>query len=281
MTTTAYVADTTLGLSPAEAEAQGIHLVPMQIIVDGTAYRDYLEFTPAAVTQAQRSGAKVTTSQANPADLEALYQHLLERFDQVVSVHVSSKLSGTVATARLIAERFLDANGRPRVLVLDSLSLNAGLGYVLEAARQAIQNGVPLEKLEAAVDSVRQQVRALVLPHSLDGLLRSGRISGLQHFVGSILRLVPLLVIEDGLVKPLERVRGFHHALERMAAAFQRLYPAGARVTLAHADNPEAIELLHELLRKEGVVLEGVREAGPAVSVHTGPGTVALFAAPR
>ena len=276
MTRTAFVADSTIGLSPPEALEQGIHIVPMQIIVDGIGYKDFGEFGPERVNAAQRAGQRVTTSQANPADLDDAYASLLERHDRVVSVHVSSKLSGTAATARMIAERY-----GGRVTVIDSLSLNAGLGYVLEAARQATADGVPPERLEAAIAELRRNVHGLIVPRSLDGLLRSGRINGLQHFVASMLKLVPLLHLQDGAVVPLERVRGFHNALERLAVAFHRLYPSGARVTLAHADNPEAVQTLAELLRKEGVVLEGVRQAGPAVSVHTGPGTVALFAAPR
>jgi DegV family protein with EDD domain len=275
MKRTAFVADTTIGLSPSEAEARGIHLVPVQVIVDGVPYRDLFEFTPEALRRAQLEGKRISTSQVNPADFETLYSSLLERFDQVISVHMSSKLSGTYATAKLIAARFAD-----RVCPIDSHSLNAGLDYVLEGVRQAVDAGVPNHLLETSIGPLRDQVRGLVLPKSLDGLLRSGRIGGLQHFVGTLLRLVPVLLLEDGLVRPLDRARGFQAALERCVEDFRRLYPHGARVTLAHAENLPVVETLQTLLRKEGVILEGVREAGAAVSAHTGPGTVAVFAAP-
>lgn len=275
MKRTAFVADTTIGLSPSEAEARGIHLVPVQVIVDGVPFRDLFEFTPEALQQAQQGGKKISTSQVNPADLERLYSNLLERHDQVISVHMSSKLSGTYATAKLIAERLED-----RVCPIDSRSLNAGLDYVLEGVRQAVNAGVPNHLLETSISPLRDRVRGLVLPKSLDGLLRSGRIGGLQHFVGTLLRLVPVLLLEDGVVRPFDRARGFQAALERCVEDFRRLYPHGARVTLAHAENWPAVERLQALLRKEGVILDGVREAGAAVSAHTGSGTVAVFAAP-
>jgi DegV family protein with EDD domain len=275
MKRTAFVADTTISLSPSEAEARGIHLVPVQVIVDGVPYRDLFEFSLEALRRAQHEGRRISTSQVNPADFEMLYSSLLERYDQVISVHMSSKLSGTYATAKLISERFAD-----RVCPIDSYSLNAGLDYVLEGVRKAVDAGVPNHLLETSISPLRDRVRGLVLPKSLDGLLRSGRISGLQHFIGTLLRLVPVLLLEDGVVRPFDRARGFQAALERCVENFRRLYPNGARVTLAHAENLPAVERLQALLRKEGVILEGIREAGAAVSAHTGPGTVALFAAP-
>jgi DegV family protein with EDD domain len=271
----AFVADTTIGLSPSEAETRGIHLVPVQVIVDGMAYRDLFEFTPKALRRAQLEGRRISTSQVNPADLESLYSSLLERHERVISVHMSSKLSGTYATAKLIAERFAD-----RVQPIDSFSLNAGLDYVLEEVRTAVAAGVPNHLLETSISPLRDRVRGLIMPKSLDGLLRSGRIGGLRHFVGTLLRLVPVLLLEDGVVRPCDRARGFQAALERCVEDFRRLYPHGARVTLAHAENLPAVERLQALLQKEGVILEGVREAGAAVSAHTGSGTVALFAAP-
>jgi DegV family protein with EDD domain len=275
MKRTAFVADTTIGLSPSEAEARGIHLVPVQVIVGGVPFRDLFEFSPEALRRAQLEGKRISTSQVNPADFETLYSSLLERYDQVISVHMSSKLSGTFATAKLIAARFAD-----RVWPIDSYSLNAGLDYVLEEVRKAVDAGVPNHLLETSIGPFRQAVRGLVLPKSLDGLSHSGRINGLQHFIGTLLRLVPVLLLEDGVVRPVDRARGFQAALERCVEDFRRLYPHGARVTLAHAENWPAIERLQTLLRNEGVILDGVREAGTAVSAHTGPGTVAVFTAP-
>ncbi len=275
MSRTAFVADSTLGLSPQEALERGVHLVPQQVILEGRSYRDYVEISPEEVIQAQLAGQRVSTSQIAAPDLEALYQSLLEKFDRIVSVHVSSRLSGTYATACKVAERF-----GQRVKVLDSLSLNGGLSFVLEEARRKLAAGVAWEKLEEAVAPLVAQVRGFVLPATLDYLHRGGRIGGLQHFVGSLLKLLPLLEVREGLVQPIERARGWHKGLQRLALAFHKAYPSGARVVLAHAYNPQGLEALREQVCLEGVVVEDVRACGPAVAAHTGPGTVALFAAP-
>jgi fatty acid-binding protein DegV len=117
---TAFVADTTINLSPSEADSCGIHLVPVQVIIDGVAYRNLYEFTPDVLRRAQLEGRQISTSQVNPADFETLHSSPLERYDQVISAHMSSRLSGTHATAKLIAARFAD-----RVCPIDSHSLTS------------------------------------------------------------------------------------------------------------------------------------------------------------
>ncbi|WP_337870085.1 DegV family protein [Meiothermus sp.] len=276
MERTAFVADSTLGLSPKDALKQDIYVVPQQVILEGQSYRDYVEMTPDQVIQAQLAGKKVSTSQISAADLEALYKDLLEKFDRIVSVHVSSKLSGTYSTARKVAEQFGN-----RVKVIDGLTLNGGLSFVIEEARRKLAAGVPWERLEEAIAPLVQRLRGFVLPATLEYLHRGGRIGGLQHFIGSLLKLLPVLEVRDGLVRPLERARGWHKGLQQLAEAFHKAFPEGARVVLAHAYNPQGVEELRKLISQEGVVIEDVRECGPAVAAHTGPGTVALFAAPR
>jgi DegV family protein with EDD domain len=167
-----------------------------------------------------------------------------------------------------------------RVQVLDSMSVNAGMGYVLEEARRRLAEGVSWEGLEAAITPYRARVRGLVLPATLEYLKRSGRVSGLRFLLGSLLKVLPILEFKDGLAQPVERVRGFHRGLTELAQRFRAAFPSGARVTLAHVENPQAVKELSDLLKSEGVVLEGVRHVGAGVTVHAGPGAVALFAAP-
>jgi len=272
---TAFVADSTLGLTPADAQEKGIHLALAQVIHGGQSFRDYAEISTEQIVQLLRAGKKLTTSHTSLADLQTLFETLLTTHDRVLCVLTSSKLSGFVATANLAAQNF-----GSRVLVVDSRSVNAGMGYVLEEARKKLAEGVPWERLEEAVAPFRARVQGLILPETLEYLRRGGRITGLQFFVGSLLRVLPILELQDGLVKPVERVRSFHRGLEQLVLRFRKAFPKGARVTLAHVENQPALESISGLIRKEGVVLEGVRPAGAAVTAHAGPGVVALFAAP-
>lgn len=273
---TAFVADTTLGLSPEEALEKGIHLVPVQVIHGGRSYRDLLEIGPEEVLALLEKGERLSTSQAAPEDLRATYERLLLDHDRVLSVHLSGKLSGTVATAQAVARAY-----GGRVQVLDSWSLNGGLWLVLEEARRLLQQGVAWERLEAAVAAYRKRVLGYVLPKTLTYLHRSGRIGGIARFVGGLLRILPVLLVREGQVEAGPRVRGFMEGMHKMAELFRKDFPEGALVHLAHAGNPEGARALGELLRAEGVEILSVLNAGAAVSVHAGPGTIAFFAGPR
>jgi DegV family protein with EDD domain len=273
---TAFVADTTLGLSPEEALEKGIHLVPVQVIHGGRSYRDLLEIGPEEVLALLEKGERLSTSQAAPEDLRATYERLLLDHDRVLSVHLSGKLSGTVATAQAVARAY-----GGRVQVLDSWSLNGGLWLVLEEARRLLKEGVAWEALEEAVAPYRKRVLGYVLPKTLTYLHRSGRIGGIARFVGGLLRILPVLLVREGQVEAGPRVRGFMEGMHKMAELFRKDFPEGALVHLAHAGNPEGARALGELLRAEGVEILSVLNAGAAVSVHAGPGTIAFFAGPR
>jgi DegV family protein with EDD domain len=273
---TAFVADTTLGLSPEEALEKGIHLVPVQVIHGGRSYRDLLEIGPEEVLALLEKGERLSTSQAAPEDLRATYERLLLDHDRVLSVHLSGKLSGTVATAQAVARAY-----GGRVQVLDSWSLNGGLWLVLEEARRLLKEGVAWEALEEAVAAYRKRVLGYVLPKTLTYLHRSGRIGGIARFVGGLLRILPVLLVREGQVEAGPRVRGFMEGMHKMAELFRRDFPEGALVHLAHAGNPEGARALGELLRAEGVQILSTLQAGAAVSVHAGPGTIAFFAGPR
>jgi DegV family protein with EDD domain len=273
---TAFVADTTLGLSPEEALEKGIHLVPVQVIHGGRSYRDLLEIGPAEVLALLEKGERLSTSQAAPEDLRATYERLLLDHDRVLSVHLSGKLSGTVATAQAVAWAY-----GGRVQVLDSWSLNGGLWLVLEEARRLLKEGVVWEALEEAVAPYRKRVLGYVLPKTLTYLHRSGRIGGIARFVGGVLRILPVLLVREGQVEAGPRARGFMEGMHKMAELFRKDFPEGALVHLAHAGNPEGARALGELLRAEGVQILSTLQAGAAVSVHTGPGTLAFFAGPR
>ncbi len=273
---TAFVADTTLGLSPEEALKHGIHLVPVQVIRGERGYRDLLEITPEEVLALLEKGERLSTSQTAPEDLRATYERLLKDHDRILSVHLSGKLSGTVATAQAVARDYGE-----RVKVLDSWSLNGGLWLVLEEARRLLRQGVTWERLEEAVAPYRARVRGYVLPKTLAYLHRSGRIGGLARFVGGLLRILPVLVVRDGQVEAGPKVRGFAEGMRKMAELFRQDFPEGALVHLAHAGNPEGAKALGALLKAEGVEVLSLLNAGAAVSAHAGPGTIAFFAGPR
>lgn len=270
----AFLTDSAIDLTLAELDAMGVAVVAQQVIIDGQSYRDVLEISQAEVIAAQLAGKKMSTSQVNPADFTDKYEELLQNHDAVVSVHVSSKVSGTVNTAKMIAKEF-----GGRVHVIDSLSLNAGMKYALLKTQELVNEGVDLDRLQEALNPYISQINILVLPNTLEWILKSGRISTIQHFAASLLKILPLLVMEQGEVRPLEKARGFPKGIARIGEHLHRRYQK-ARITLIHIANQQAVDELRHLVTSEGIVIDGVQSLGPAIGVHGGPGIIGIVAAP-
>lgn len=270
----AFLTDSGIDLTLEELDAMGVALVAQQVIIEGQSYRDVLEISQAQVIEAQLAGKKMSTSQVNPADFTNQYEALLQTHDAVVAVHASSKVSGTVNTAKMMAKEF-----GGRVHVIDSLSLSAGMKYALLKTQQLVEEGVELDHLQEALNPYVNQVAIFVLPKTLDWVLKSGRINTMQHFAASLLKILPLLIMEQGEIRPLDKIRGFPKGIVRISEQLHKRYQQ-AHVTLIHTANPEAVEELRHLIISEGIIIDGVQNVGPAIGVHGGPGITGLVAAP-
>jgi len=271
----AFVADSTLGLNPGRAKALGIHLVPARVRIGKRDLADYLEASPAEVARAFAEGRPIQTSAPAPGAFAEVFERLLAEHDRVVAVTVSRKLSGTFESASLAARPF-----GGRVLVLDSMALNAGLRFLIEAARRWLAEGLAFEALPARAEAYARRIVGWILPASLEGLYRSGRIGNLTRVVGKVLRVLPVLELREGRLYAAGRVRGFSRGIQALARRYAPLAPR--RVALAHAENPRAIAELREAIEALGGQVDPiVHDAGAAVTAHGGPGSIGLIVAPE
>jgi DegV family protein with EDD domain len=203
MSRVAVVTDSTAYLPAGEAEAHGVTVVPVHVLVAGQAFDDGVDITPDDVAAALRDYRPVTTSRPNPEAFLAAYAAARDAgAEAVVSVHLSSEISGTAGSASLAA-RESDVD----VTVVDSRSIGMGLGFgVLAAARRAAAGA---EAQEVADVARRTSGAASVLFYvdTLEYLRRGGRIRAGSAAIGTALSIKPLLTVDDGRVVPLEKVR--------------------------------------------------------------------------
>jgi len=269
-----YAADSTLGLSPERARALGIEVVPVTVTIGEQTLKDYVEADPRVILDALARGERVTTSGPSPETLAHRFESWLGSHDRVVLATVSSELSVTYSTARLAARPF----GK-RVAVLDSRSLNAGLRFTLERARYELARGTPFETLAQAVAPFTARIGGWILPGSLTALYRSGRIGGLTRMIGGILSLLPLIELKEGRLAAAGRVRGWRSGVRRIVRLARAMQPS--RVVLAHAEHPKAVEALKAQLASAGVRVDPiVHDAGAAVTVHGGAGSIGVLVLP-
>ncbi|GAA4359066.1 DegV family protein [Angustibacter luteus] len=275
----AVVTDSTATLTDHDLQGLDVRVVPLQVVVGRTAYDEGVEITSAEVAAALRAGTPSSTSRPSPQLFLDAYTAAAEAgADSVVSLHISAALSGTYESAVLAAR-----DSPVPTEVVDSRSMGMGLGYlVLQAARSAA-DGQDAATIAAASRERARTSRAFFFVATLEHLRRGGRIRPTAAFVGSALAIKPLLVLDDGIISPLEKVRTSSRALARLAdLAAAQIGPGPAEVAVHHLDALERAQALADGLaaRLPDLGPIEVRDAGAVIGTHVGPGMVAVVVVP-
>jgi DegV family protein with EDD domain len=224
-----------------------------------------------------------TTSQPSVGDFLAVYEPLLEQGSDIVSIHISGGISGTVRAAEQardqLAERGIDPG---RLVIVDSASVCAGVGLLAIAAANAIKEGADAQAAAARARALRAELNILFAVDTLEFLRRGGRIGGAQAWIGSALKIKPILAIESEIV-PIERVRTWGRAFERMVDHLAALREDGNdRFFVQHIQAADQAEKLAQ--RGEAIYgrpPEFVSEMGPVIGAHVGPGILGVSGIPR
>jgi DegV family protein with EDD domain len=273
----AIVTDSTADLIPELVAQHAITVVPLTVNLDGRSYLDGVDISAAEFYQKlQQSSSHPTTSQPSPGQFKESYERLLADHDEVVSIHISSKLSGTMGSAQQAAAMI----GGERVQVIDSEFASMPLAaLVLVAATRAAQ-GAAAPEIVADVARVREATRCFFAVATLEYLRRGGRIGAASALLGSVLQIKPILAIEDGQVVPLERVRTHERALHRLVELVQAVdREQGLCLVIGHAAAEPAALALAERLEPNAETLV-IQPLGPVVGAHAGPGTVGVAVYP-
>jgi DegV family protein with EDD domain len=273
------VTDSTADIPRSVREKLGIEIVPLVVHFGDEAYLDNVELSPEAFYRKLRMSAVLPkTSQPSPAQYFELYERLVGEGKTVVSIHLSSAMSGTCQSAR-IAQSMLEGKGD--VTVIDSRSASYGYGMGVVAAAERAAQGASKEEVIAAFERVRREMRLYFLVDTLEYLHKGGRIGRAAALFGTLLHIKPILTIDDdGYVAPLEKARGTKRAVSRIAELLEPEF-GGRPVELAMVDTPGQTEMadrLKELLLERLDVRRFFQsEIGPVIGTHAGPGTVGVF----
>jgi DegV family protein with EDD domain len=276
------VSDQGMDLSPAQSAGLKIHTVPLQITLNGKTYIggqdiDYVTFYQIL----SDTGAFPTTSQPSPGDFAEKYRELAKTDPDILSIHLSSGLSGTYNAARLGADMVPEA----RVTVLDSKTLSGSLGWQVEAAAHAVQAGWEMGDVIKLVDQVRESSQTLFTLAELKYLIHGGRISHLKGLLASVLNLKPVIGVakDDGKYYNWGQASTFKRAIQRMAELAAEKFQSGIpmRVQLIHGNNPDGISMLKEKVSSLlDCHFDDVIPVAPLLGAHTGPSVVGIGLAP-
>jgi fatty acid kinase fatty acid binding subunit len=275
MSAVAVVTDTTHYLPSEVVERHGLHLVSLYVNWNGRTDRESDLGDYDAFYDHMRSAATLpSTSQPSVGDFLAVYEPLLEAGNDVLSIHLSGGISGTVHAAEQARDALLERGiAAERMVVVDSQTGAAGHGLMAIAAANAARNGADLAGAADAARRLGEGMTILFAVDTLEYLRRGGRIGAAQAWLGSALKIKPILSI-DREIKPIERVRTAGRAFERLVAHLQDCRDAGADVYfIQHIQAHEVAERLAERGREiYGRDPAVVSELGPVIGAHVGPG---------
>ena len=221
-----------------------------------------------------------STSQPSVGDFLSVYGPLIERGDDILSIHLSGGISGTVRSAEQARDRLLEQGVAPeRVIVLDSSTACAGYGLMAIAADNVAREGATLQEAADRARDARANLKILFAVDTLEFLRRGGRIGGAQAWIGSTLKIKPILAIERE-IQPIERVRTWGRAFERMVDHLSSLREEGKdRFFIQHI---QAIDQAEKLAARGEAIYgrppEFISEIGPVIGAHAGPGLIGVTA---
>lgn len=276
---TAIVLDSTSDFPEAHDVHPNMRVVPLYVLFGDESLKDGVEIEPAAFYERLATAPTLpTTRQPTPQDFADCYQQLAgEGYERIWSLHVSAKLSGTYQSACLGAE----LTGGDRVRVVDTETASLADAMLALAVQRRLTTGTTDEAVEKLIERFKETAGVVFTVGTLEYLQKGGRIGKGQALAGSLLNVKPILSVADGVVEPIGKVRGRQKALEEFAKLFtaQTSDEPGLRVAIAHANAPEWVDVLTDLVTRTrpNAEIELVEILGAVVGTHAGPGAVGFF----
>jgi DegV family protein with EDD domain len=283
MSPVTVVTDTTNYLPRELADREGIHQVSLYVGWQDDQRREIeLDGFDAFYERLRTDPDLPTTSQPSIGDFLAVWEPLLEDGQDIVSIHLAGGISGTCETARQAQSLLVERGLGERIEVIDGETACGGLGLVLLAAAAAAHKGAEKEAVVTRAREAREVLKIWFCVDTLEYLRRGGRIGNAQAWIGSTLKIKPILSL-DYEITPVERVRTAKRAFERMVQYARELHDSGAdRWVVQHIQATEQaqrlIERCREIFDSEPIFTS---EVGPVIGTYTGPGLLGVGALPN
>ena len=279
----AVVTDTTAYLPTEMLHRYGITAVPLYVVFpDRTVQETEISDYDAFFEELRGVDRLPKTSQPSVGDFIAAYEPLLARGNEIVSIHISGGISGTVEAGRQAAEQLeRDGKGGERIRLVDSATAAGGLGFVALAAAHCASQGGTLDEVVDVANRARAELKMWFAIDTLEFLKRGGRIGAASAWIGSTLKIKPILTVERELA-PVERVRTSSRMFQRMVDYAVQRHESGADCWVvqhcaAQDQADKLVDRCREVFSREPLF---VSEIGPVLSTHTGPGLLGVGSIP-
>lgn len=275
------VTDSTSALPKEYVEKYDISVVPLKVVFGDEVYRDGIDINPELFfRKVKESSVFPKTSQPSVEDFFQTYQNIFEKnpnIEGIISIHISSKLSGTVGSANAARELL---PYKDKIYVIDSKLTELALGVVVIEIAKAIEKGANIDEILKLVDKLYSNSEIKFTVDTLEYLYRGGRIGAAQAWMGSILQIKPILELRDGAIEPVERVRTKQKVKTRLIEIMrEKVGDNPVKIAIAYSDNYEEIlEIVEEVKKIFKVTDLYVGSFSCTILSHIGPGSWGMIA---
>ncbi|MBX0357142.1 DegV family protein [Halobacillus sp. Nhm2S1] len=272
--------DSASDLNQEMFEQFSVQSLPLKVILNNEEYDDGIDITPKEVYDRMKDGEAPKTAQVSPQTFRETFTALAEKGQPFIYFAFSSELSGTYQTAKMIEQEVKEEYENARFDVIDTKAASLGYGLVILRAAELAKGGASYDEVLELGQYHATHMEHIFTVDDLEYLQRGGRVSRTAAFVGGLLKIKPLLHMEDGKLIPLEKIRGSKKVLKRMLEVMDE---RGAdlqnqRMAISHGDDLERAEQLAEMIKETyGTKEIHIDYVGATIGAHAGPGTIALF----
>ncbi|MGM0897929.1 MAG: DegV family protein [Bacillota bacterium] len=269
------VTDSTADLKAEEIEAYGLHVVPLSIQIGGKTYLDRVDLEPETFLDLMKNSDEFPkSSQPAPGIFKELYDELGKDGGQIISIHMTGGMSGTVESARTAAE-LTDSD----VTVIDSRYISHALTFQVFEAAQMAKQGKTVEEIVERVDQVRRNTKLYVVVDTLDNLAKGGRIGKGRAMIGSFLKIKPIASLDDGEYTPVAKMRSHKQVVDYLVKDFvERTKDKVVKgVGIAQANGQAMSEPLRDKIKETGFTDIRYDFTTPVISTHTGIGAIGFM----
>ena len=266
----AIVTDSTADLPQTKLEKYDITMIPLQVAVAGEEFLDQVELTTEEfLDKLEITEELPTTSQPSLGKFIDVYENLAENYDQILSIHLSEKFSGTVKTAHTASNMVSGAE----IKVVDSETVTVPLGVIVTEVAKAAQEGQSLKQLVTLTEQLKKKVSIYFTVDELDYLEKGGRIGKATAFLGNLFKIKPILTIEDGEIGPYKKVRGERRLYKSFLKLAAELRNSGTNnLIILHGRYKDKADILQEkLIAEYDWDRVQVQKFGSVVGAHIGP----------
>lgn len=282
----AIMADSNCGIMPPEGEKYGIHILPMPVIIDGKTYCEGIDITLKEFYKRQADGAVISTSQPSPGDVSAMWDRLLETYDEVVFIPMSSGLSNTCQTALILSD---EAPYKGRVFVVDNHRISVTQAVSALEAKNLAASGKSAAEIKKILEEEALDATIYIAVDTLEYLKKGGRITAAAAAIGTVLKLKPVLTIQGDKLDSYAKARGMKAAFHTMLEAVKhdvatRLAPLRERGELKigvanTAMEPDRLEAFKKEMQENFPDMELVYfPLTASIGTHVGPGGLGIGA---